>query len=233
MRSILQWVLSEYPWATTALEWFQWINQLWHEFQSLLVLLGFSLLWWLLRRERVRLSERIETLRQIVTAARDQSEELAQAPIEGALPSASNGPTAVNGARADELGNWQTIRSGWRSIRDRLELLIEGISSARVRGKYSRMPRRRYRDIINRLEQDGELTPKIATELLRIETLFNKVRFRPRSVTVEEVSDFKVAYDLVGKFLPPLPDDSPLSEPQMPPLPTDAEPAAASAPRVA
>jgi hypothetical protein len=121
-------------------------------------------------------------------------------------------------------------------MRDRIELLIEGISSSKVRGKYSKMPRRRYRDIINALERDGELTPKIADELLWIDGLFNRVRFRPRAVTDQEVSELKVSYQLAGKFLPPLPDEAGLPEPptQAPPEPLAAEaPSSRSAASVA
>jgi hypothetical protein len=56
-------------------------------------------------------------------------------------------------------------------MRDRLELLIEEISSSRLHDKYSRMPRRRYGDIINALEKDGELGTHIANTLINTEAV--------------------------------------------------------------
>ena len=209
MRILPQWILTDYPWTITVVDWLTNLKELSQEFQNLFVFVGFWVLWLLLRRERVRLSERIETLRQMVTAVRDQSEDaLAEPALEQAAPTA-HGTALANRALASTLGNWDAIRTGWRNTRERIELLIEGISRTRVRSKYSKMPRRRYRDIINALEKDGELTLKIANELLRMEALFNRVRFRPSSVTAQEAADFAVSYNVVSKFLPELEAEEP------------------------
>jgi hypothetical protein len=187
---------NRHPQFGDALSWLAWLIDQWRALpEGTGILLGFVVLWFMLRRERKRLGERIETLRQIMTAVSDQSEEqeavLAQAQVQ-AQPDASlqtplSGGVANTVPIRDELANWNTVRAIWRDVRDRLELLIEDISSSRVRSKYSKMPRRRYRDIINALERDRELTAKVADTLLSMEGVFNRARFKPRGVADSDV----------------------------------------------
>jgi hypothetical protein len=207
---------NQHPQLSEALSWLGWLIDQWRALpEGTGVLLGFAVLWFMLRRERKRLSERIETLRQIITATGDQSEEqevaLAQEQTSSATPPrpAPNGGTEELAPIRDDLANWLTVRAVWRDIRDRLEILIEDISSSRVRGKYSKMPRRRYRDIINALEKDRELTAKIANTLLAMEGTFNRARFKPRGVGDGDVVAMVDAYNLVSRFLPPSPDGAP------------------------
>jgi len=237
LPSILPAWLVDRPWPTDLGSWVNLLFDFWHAApQGTVLFFGFVVLWIALRRERKRLSERIETLRQIVTASSDQSEEevaLAQAQAAPPASPPANGGT-IPTFPAHALDNWQAVRAAWRDIRDRLELLIEAIPSGRVRGKYSKMPRRRYRDIVNALEKDGELRAKIANTLLGMETTFNRARTRPKSVTDADAADFVVAYQLVREFLPESPDGSDLppqfraAPPQTAPRPAAAATASSS-----
>lgn len=227
MRVIPPWVLESYPWTANVVEWLQWINGLWHEFQSLLVLFAFWLLWWLLRRERVRLGERIETLRQIVTAVRDQSEEaLAQPGGQAALPIAGGAPNGPSETLNDtRLENWEAIRALWRNARDRIEASIEGMLRTSMRGKYSKIPRYTYADVIVQLRKDRVLGPKQMAELLRMDTFFNSAKFKPKSVTSQDVSSFKESYLIGTRGLPKLPEAEATGEPETySPAPTVSAP---------
>jgi hypothetical protein len=222
---------DQYQQLNEALSWLGWIIEQWHALpQGTGILIGFAVLWFMLRRERKRLSERIETLRQIITATSDQNEEQEVVLAQEQTPPAPSPSPAPNGAAVgatpirDDLANWLTVRAIWRDIRDRLEILIEDISSSRVRGKYSKMPRRRYRDIVNALEKDRELTAKVANTLLAMEGTFNQARFKPRGVGDQDALAMVEAYNLVSRFLPPSPDGAPQVDvpPAVPTQPRDS-----------
>jgi hypothetical protein len=157
----------------------------------------------LLRHERLKLGERVDTLKQLVSAARDAAE------------AASSTPSGASDQRPNELpseGNadsWEQIRLAWRSIRDRIELAIENIGHRSVRGKYARIARYSYADVINALRKDREISPTVASRLLQMDAMFNRLKFRPKAVTPSQVSQFKAWLDLVDAFLPRLPDEEP------------------------
>ena len=227
MRIIPTWILESYPWVSDIGEWLTWLKELWHESQSLFVLFAFWLLWWFLRRERVILSERIETLRQIVTAVRDQSEEaLAQPSSNGAVTATPNGanqtPATLPGSGIE---SWERVRALWRDARDRMELAIENISRSSVRGKYGKLPRYRYEEVIVHLRRDGILTDRERNELLRMDASFSRYKFKPKAITPEEALSFEESYHMGTKSLPLLPEqDLPLNLESGPaaPLPTFA-----------
>ena len=206
MRFIPPHVLEQYPWITDVTDWLQSLNALWHEYQAFVILLGLALLWWLLRQERLRLGERIETLRQIVTAIRDQTEEALAAPSSefplSSAPSGSNG-TVSNPAAGREF--FEIIRQRWRDARDRIELAIEEIPRSRVRGKYGRLPRYDYSEVIVSLQKDSVLTPKERTELLRMNDTFNYLKFRPTKTTQQQATEFGELYAIGTRRLPDLP----------------------------
>ncbi len=174
-------------------------------------------MWRGLRCERLKLGDKVDTLSQIVRATRDEAEEALARPVAQSAQSYANG----RAQEGDPFANWERIRSDWRNVRERLEFMIENISRARVRGKYSKLPRYNYRRVINALQTDGEMTSKVCNELLRMDTLFNTIRFRPKGVTNEELSKFEDAYNLVDRFLPRLPEppSSPQPEPTLSPAP--------------
>jgi hypothetical protein len=221
---ILQWIFGEFPWLNDAVPWLMMLRDFWHDYQGLIVLIGFFLVWRLLRRERLKLGERIDTLAQIVRATRDEAEAAIGLPLQpppaafvpqppppqGAVPGAPAPlPPADYAlpAEADSVTNWETIRLGWRDIRDRLELAIEGIRHAGVRRKYSRIPRYGYREVINTLLRDGVIKTQVADHLLNMDRTFNVLRFRPNTVTGADVSDFNRSLAFVDDELPRLPPE--------------------------
>jgi hypothetical protein len=207
------WLLNEYPLLNEIAPTLNLIQEIWHEYHNLIFLGGLIIVWRGLRRERLKLSDKVDTLSQIVRATRDEAEEALARP-----PPVQSSQAYANG-RAEEnaLQNWEHVRSNWRSIRDRLELVIENISGSRVRGKYSKFPRYNYRRVINALHSDGEVTPKVANELLSMDTMFNTLKFRPKEIGTDEFEKFQDSYNIVDKFLPKLPDTpAPQPAPEQP-----------------
>ena len=68
------WLLDRFPWLNSAVPVLEYLERLWHDNEGLIVLIGFVIVWRLLRRERLKLGERIDTLAQIVRAVRDEAE---------------------------------------------------------------------------------------------------------------------------------------------------------------
>src|SRR5262245_31236008 len=238
MWRIPQWVFDKFPWLEDGVPWLILLRDFWHDYQGVIVLVGFFFVWRLLRRERLKLGERIDTLAQIVRAARDEAERALglppptpptapppppqsyagpQAPpTQGAAPSISAAPVAPSGAAT----NWETIRLGWRDVRDRIELLIEGIRHAGVRSKYSRIARYTYRNVINALQKDGIIAlAQVADKLRSMDTTFNILKFRPRTVSATEVAEFNSALAFVDPYLPKLPDAELSADPPTEPAP--------------
>lgn len=206
-----QLIVEQFPWLNDFLPYLSILQELWHQYQSLVILVGLVLVWRRLRAERIMLSERIDTLGQIVKATRDETEvSLAQASADPEQPQLQ--------PDFEPLRNWQHIRAVWREARDRLELLIEQISRSRVRAKYSRMDRYTYRGVISALETDGYLTRTVSDKLRAMDTVFNTVKFRPNAITDQQVIDFNQLYELPNGKLPKLPDEDVLPE-EAPPLP--------------
>jgi hypothetical protein len=227
MSRIPQWVFDQVPWLKDAVPILVALQTFWHDYSSLIILLGFFYVLRRLRQERVKLGERIDTLGLIVRATRDEAEasiglppplpsapspqslERATPPVPGFLPPPLSPTEQTAPGDVSALATWETIRLGWRDVRDRLELLIEGIRHARVRGKYSRIPRYTYREVINALQRDGEIaSAQVADRLRNMDTTFNILKFRPRTVTGSDVAQFNSDLEFVDPYLPRLPDEA-------------------------
>jgi hypothetical protein len=199
-------LLDSYPWLNDAFSVLSYLQELWHQYQSLVVLVGFYVVWRQLRQERIKLGERVDTLVQLVKAARDEAEAaLAQ-------PQSVTEPRGATPAQEDNLANWKAVQSIWRSARDRLELAIEGISRSNVRGKYGKLPRYTYRRVINALEADGVISPTVSNKLRTMDTRFNTLKFRPKSVTNADVVEFVELFELPNAKLPRLPEEPSAAE---------------------
>jgi len=204
-RLIPQWFLEQYPWTRDFLEWFDWVRQVFHAYEGVILFVGLVIVWRGLRNENKKLGDRIDTLRQLVSAVRDQSEV---API----PAAATSTGSIRGTPADNDGSqsgrefFEAIRQLWRSARERIELAIEDIPRSRVRSKYGQLPRYSYREVILALSKDGILGSKEMTELLRMNGLFDGLRSRPTAATASQLENFKEAYRIGTKRLPKVPE---------------------------
>ena len=196
------WVFDAYPWAADVLVVLNFIREEWHKIEGLVILIGMILVARRLRQERVKLSDRVDTLRQIVQAAREET-EVAQLQAQIAVPPLTSSPNAAgvgNQATAqsqtqvevsDGVPNWEAIRSAWSEIRERIELKIERIRRARVRSKYSEFTRYTYMDIINALRHDDEIKVPVWLALINMDRLFHQLKFRPQSVSAVDVANFQ------------------------------------------
>jgi hypothetical protein len=201
-----------YPWLTDLISALTYLQDLWHQYQNLVVIIGLFVVARRLRQERIKLSERVDTLSQIVRAARDLA-EAALAHQQSVVPKSE--PTGGYAQDSASPANWETVRAIWRNARDRIELAIEGIGSSRTRAKYSKLPRYTYRDVINALETDGTIGRTVSDKLRSMDTAFNTYKFRPKSVSAEEVARFIQLFELPNSRLPKLPDEeSPPSSPE-------------------
>jgi hypothetical protein len=158
------------------------------EFVALLIV------WFLLTRERKKLEgilgrirERIDRLGQEIKAVQESVEE----------------------GHDDAQGNWERVRTLWRSGRERTELLIDTIRNRNVRRKYSNFARYSYQGIIQSLLTDGFVTAPTAANLLNMNARFLVLRRRPNAVTRDEVLAFEGWYRNVDAELPPMPEAPP------------------------
>jgi hypothetical protein len=134
-----------------------------------------------LRHERLQLSERVETLSQIVKATSDEAEEAVA--IRSGVQNA-----------AGDRKSWETIRSDWRNIRNRIELKIENIPQTRVRQKYS-VRRYRYANVINQLADDRLIESHVRDALLAMDGAFQQWKFRPPDVTPQDARQLRERFD--------------------------------------
>ena len=213
VRVIPQWLIDDYPWLRDVFSALIFVQELWHQHQSLVILIGLVFVWRQLRQERIKFSERVDTLGQIVRATRDETEA---ALLQPSADTSSTPAGATADTQDDPLRNWEAIRSIWREARDRLELAIEGISRSRVRGKYSKLDRYSYRDVINALEKDGVIAPTVSNDLRAMDIKFNTLKFRPQSITSAQAAAFKQLFELPDARLPKLPEDEPPGTPMAP-----------------
>ncbi len=206
-RFIPQWVFEEYPWIKDAWSWVDWAKNVLHGYEGVILFVGLLIVWRGLRYESARLGDRIETLRQLVTAVRDQNET---APPIAATPDAAPESTSTNSQRKAEPPNgrehFEGIRQLWRAARERIEQAIEDIPRSRTRGKYGQLPRYTYREVIIALNRDGLVSNKEMAELLRMNSIFDGLRSRPASATAQQLESVKEAYRLGTKSLPKLPN---------------------------
>lgn len=155
MRIVPKWIIDAYPCLSDLVSFATYLHELWNRYQNFIVLIGLFIVARRLRQERIKLSERVDTLSQIVRATRDQA-EAALAQPQASQPRSE--PAGANAQDSASPANWETVRAIWRNARDRMELAVEGIGSSRTRAKYSRLPRYTYRDVINALETDGVIS---------------------------------------------------------------------------
>ncbi len=185
--------------------WFEMLSAVWHTIESGVLLFG---LWWISRRlksERRKLKllvegvgERVETFGQFAKAARDAAE---------AATSPEQGANSIGDSSG--LANWDALRSEWQDMRDRIELAIERISHKTVRGKYSKINRYSYRDVIVSLHEDGEISSSVETALLNMNVLFLGLRARPAKTTSADLAQMRAWVKAVNGALPKLPKPRP------------------------
>jgi hypothetical protein len=171
--------------------WLSFLRDLWHETQGVVLLIGLGIVVSRLRYERLQLSERVETLSQIVRATWDEAEE--------AVAIRSGVQTAIAGRQS-----WEIIRSDWRNVRNRIELKIENIPQVRIRQKYSRMRRYRYAGVIEQLAEDRLIEPHVRDALLAMDGAFQQWKFRPADVKPPDVGQFREWLSTANGALPPL-----------------------------
>ena len=116
-------------------------------------------------------------------------------------------PATPNGSTDNgSIANWEEIRSGWRNIRDRLELTIEKIGHKARREKYSKFDRYSYIKVIQSLLDDDVIRPPVAASLMNMNSRFLGFRRRTGAVTNNDVTEFKRWLAEVDRALPKLPE---------------------------
>lgn len=179
----------------------EWLKDLWaiiKSLESLLILLGLFLAWHLLRRERLKIAALVEDLGQRVETSIQQSRaamETAEAALTKPEGATQNGGTAAP---------WETIRSDWQNVRDRLELAIEQIQHKSTRKKYAKFTRYNYNDIIIALRDDQEISQRAFNALIGMNGLFLRLRARPTNATPSDVAQFQGWLADVNGSLPKL-----------------------------
>jgi hypothetical protein len=180
------------------------LAQIWAMFksiESIIILLGLFLAWHLLRRERLKIQGLVEDLGQRVDTSIQQS----KAAIEAAETALAQ-PSVLVAANSNSASHWETIRSEWQNVRDRLELAIERIPHKSTRGKYGKLTRYNYNDVIIGLKDDGQIKSGQAFHaLMAMNGLFNRLRARPSNATAAHVEQFNEWLRDVNGSLPKLP----------------------------
>lgn len=186
---------------------------IWHSIESVVVLIGLAWVSHRIKAERAKfsaivelLTDRVETFGQFAKAARDAAEQ-APAVAAGDAAQTSNG-----------VSNWDAVRAEWLEIRDRIELAIEGISHKSVRGKYSKINRYSYRDVIVTLGEDDVISRQVETALLNMNQRYLALRPRPANTTQADVEAFRQWVRQVNGAIPRLP------QPKQPPTSSRPEP---------
>jgi|SRR5690349_11317334 hypothetical protein len=204
------WVLQTYSSISPEIfEWLTFLRDTWHRIEGPVILIGMIWVVRRLRSERLKLSERVDTLGLLVRAARDEAE------VAIAQPGSALVPGAGRAVQQPSFNNWEAIRVAWRDIRDRIELKIEGLPQRR-RGKYSRIRRTSYRSVIHTLELDDALNSSVADKLRNMDRSFNTLKFRPTDITDDEVSEFRRSVEFVDHWLPNLPEPDSAPAPELP-----------------
>jgi hypothetical protein len=135
--------------------------------------------------------ERLETLGQQVKAAQDAVERA---------------PDVVSGVSDGNIAaNWESIRTDWRNIRDRLELSIQQIGHKSKRDKYSRLDRYSYIKVIQALLGDEVIRAPIAADLMQMNSKFLALRRRTNVATAADLAEFRRWFGNVNSALPELP----------------------------
>jgi hypothetical protein len=183
---IPEWMLNDFPWLADVVDAFEVVKAIWHQWDSVVLLVGLYIVGRRLKQERISLGQGVDTLSEIVKAARDLSETALAQPSNGG---ASQFPAGAGSGDAIDPNGWETIRRIWRDTRDRIELAIEEVPR-RSRGKYSRIRRYNYLDVIDALRKDGVLGPAVANKLQGMDTRFNTLKFQA------EVNQARGRYEL-------------------------------------
>ncbi len=191
------WLGHQLPWLAHAGPWIEVLKDWWHAFESGILLLG---LFWISRRlraERLKirdlveyLGEKVETSAQLAKAARDAAETMASP--------TPTGSTVSNGS----LAHWEQLRSDWHDVRERIELAVEGIKHKSVRGKYAKIDRYSYRDIIVTLREDEIIKAQAEAALLNMNQRFMALKTRPSQTTANDVAAFEGWMRQVNGSLP-------------------------------
>lgn len=208
-------IVQRVPWLADLWAWSAPIRELWHSIESVALFAGMTLVVFLLRRERRKISglildlrERVDTMSQLAKAARADFETAMARPA---------GPLSAN-----SISNWETVQTIWRETRDRIELAIEQITDRRIKPKYGKIARYNYNDIIITMRDDGVLaSPKAFTALIAMNGLFQRLKLRPNAVTPQEVEQFTQHLKDINGALPKLP------KAKVPPTPPTPMPVAA------
>lgn len=195
-NAVSEWISIHLPWASDVFPWLIAVKEWLHTVEGVVLVIG---LFWIvrrLRRERIKiaaligeLANQIETVGQQALAAREAAES---------IPVVPGDRTGAGGSGAE----WDEIRSEWQTVRERIELAIKRIGHKAVRGKYAKIPRYNYRDVIVALAADGEIKSQAELALLSMNTCFLKLRSRPVSATPADVAQFKEWHRLVNGSLP-------------------------------
>lgn len=216
---------ADNPWALDVYEGLRFAKGLWDQYESIIIVVALWLVARKIRRESGRLKERVDTLGQHVKAAGEAADTAVASANEAARSITTAIAAGLQGFRkqanssaldqpepADGETNWEKISDIWRDLKDRLELQIQEIGHKRVRAKYSQMPRRTYRDVINSLRDDGEIPSGVATKLLTLDHEYQVLRFRPKSATAAQLALFQEGEQLADRVLPDLPESAPAAE---------------------
>jgi hypothetical protein len=160
--------------------------------QTLNTALLFIIVLWLSleRRKFEKIFDAVVTLRQLVSALRQEQET----PPEP-------DPQAPRYAAAGQQ-NWQKVRDLWADARNRIELKIDDLDG-RIRRGYANMPRYSYAEIIDRLyNRDRQFSQNAAKALLEMNNAFFALRPKPYQTTSAEAEEFESLYRIAEKELP-------------------------------
>jgi hypothetical protein len=113
-------------------------------------------------------------------------------------------------APSDDEANWQRLREIWRAHVARLEALIEGMDGRKARS-YRKMTRYDYKPIIDKLLEDGLLSPASAKSSKDLMETFSSYRPRNRKVPDKVVGDMivldrQLAAEVIPEIKKPKPE---------------------------
>lgn len=186
-------------------EAWQFLVEAWNFFRHWGTIIALAAIWYGLHRTGSRMKDilddfgiKLDTMSQQVKAAQDSAET-------SQLPVTANSDTTANGSAV--AGNWEIIQARWRDIRDRLELIVNGFTNKATRGKYSKIDRYSYLDLIQELLKDKRISPIRAAALINMNAMYLGLKRRTNRVTIAEVQQFQQWYESADKGLPKKPSD--------------------------
>jgi hypothetical protein len=130
---------------------------------------------------------RVRVLRKKIREVSTEFEtKLEQQAIDDPSPGMPAAPAPV-------VNNWQEIRTLWRTVRDRLEDLVDGIGGMRQK-TYEKTSRYSYQPIIALLLQDHKITESVANTLQRMNETFLGLRRNARDTSSATAGEFAEHY---------------------------------------